>query len=98
VGVRGYLLKTSTAAHIADAVRRVHRGEPVFSPELALVVLERCGGPAQLPDAQRLSQLQRKALRMLAEGSLFSDVATALGMGDSALAATLDDALSRVRG
>ena len=39
-GAAGYLLKSSTGAEIADAVRRVRDGEPVFTPSLAGLVLE----------------------------------------------------------
>jgi DNA-binding SARP family transcriptional activator/DNA-binding NarL/FixJ family response regulator len=39
-GAQGYLLKTSSAEELADAVRRVARGETVFSPALADVVLQ----------------------------------------------------------
>ena len=38
-GAAGYLLKSATAEEITDAVRRVHAGEPVFTPSLAGLVL-----------------------------------------------------------
>jgi len=34
-GAKGYLLKDRPSAELADAVRRVHRGERVIDPELA---------------------------------------------------------------
>src|SRR6266508_1752440 len=39
VGASGYLLKSATAAEVAEAVTRVRAGEPVFSPSLAALVL-----------------------------------------------------------
>ena len=38
-GASGYLLKSATTAEVADAVRRVRAGEPVFTPSLAGLVL-----------------------------------------------------------
>ena len=35
-GVRGYLLKDSPSAQLADALRQVHRGNRVIDPQLAM--------------------------------------------------------------
>jgi DNA-binding NarL/FixJ family response regulator len=48
-GARGYVTKTISGADLADAVRRVHGGDAVFSPRLAGFVLDAfasAGGPA----------------------------------------------------
>ena len=39
-GAAGYLLKSSTSDELVAAVRRVHSGEPVFTPSLAGLVLD----------------------------------------------------------
>jgi DNA-binding NarL/FixJ family response regulator len=39
-GARGYVTKTISGADLADAVRRVHGGDAVFSPRLAGFVLD----------------------------------------------------------
>ena len=44
-GAKGYLLKTAGPGEVIDAVRRVHRGELVFPPELADVVLSELRTP-----------------------------------------------------
>ena len=50
-GASGYLLKTAEPHEVADAVRRIRKGELVFPPALAKVVLEefrrRAVGPSQ---------------------------------------------------
>jgi DNA-binding NarL/FixJ family response regulator len=39
-GASGYLLKTAAPTELVDAVRRIHRGEMVFPPSLATIVLD----------------------------------------------------------
>ena len=45
-GARGYVTKTISGAELADAVRRVHGGDAVFSPRLAGFVLDAFAGGA----------------------------------------------------
>ena len=45
-GARGYVTKTISGADLADAVRRVHGGDAVFSPRLAGFVLDAFAGAA----------------------------------------------------
>lgn len=52
-GASGYLLKTTEPADLVEAVRRVHRGEMVFPPELAEIVLGEIRG-GEAPDARPL--------------------------------------------
>ncbi|MGH2335421.1 DNA-binding response regulator, partial [Enterococcus faecalis] len=40
-GAAGYLLKTSTAHEIADAIRATYRGERVLEPEVRHKMMER---------------------------------------------------------
>lgn len=44
-GASGYLLKTATSKEVTDAVGRVHKGELVFPPSLAGVVLDALRDP-----------------------------------------------------
>src|SRR5205814_3336283 len=48
-GARGYVTKTISAEDLADAVRRVHEGDAVFSPRLAGFVLDAFAGEAPEP-------------------------------------------------
>ncbi|MDX6680459.1 MAG: hypothetical protein QOG94_498, partial [Solirubrobacteraceae bacterium] len=50
-GARGYVTKTISGAELADAVRRVHGGDAVFSPRLAGFVLDAFAGAAPAPEA-----------------------------------------------
>jgi DNA-binding NarL/FixJ family response regulator len=48
-GARGYVTKNISGEELADAVRRVHGGDAVFSPRLAGFVLDAFAGPAPQP-------------------------------------------------
>src|SRR4051812_25823196 len=78
-GARGYVTKTIDGAELADAVRRVHDGDAVFSPKLAGFVLDAFAGAPPAPpraaaaaehDAEldQLTPREREVLRHLARG------------------------------
>ena len=51
-GARGYVTKNIAPEELADAVRRVHDGDAVFSPRLAGFVLDAFAGPAPEPETE----------------------------------------------
>ena len=51
-GARGYVTKSISGPDLADAVRRVHGGDAVFSPRLAGFVLDAFAGPAPQADSE----------------------------------------------
>jgi DNA-binding NarL/FixJ family response regulator len=51
-GARGYVTKNISGEELADAVRRVHDGDAVFSPRLAGFVLDAFAGPAPQPGSE----------------------------------------------
>jgi DNA-binding NarL/FixJ family response regulator len=67
-GARGYLLKESASAEIADAIRAVDRGQRYLSRKAAEIVAqgisERQGGNA----LDALSRREREVLRLVADG------------------------------
>src|SRR3954462_3329430 len=50
-GALGFVVKDTEASQLADAVRRVHRGERVVDPALAAATL--AGGPSPLTARER---------------------------------------------
>src|ERR671931_521350 len=57
-GARGYVTKTISGQELADAIRRVHGGDAVFSPRLAGFVLDAFAGAPPTPSADaELDQL-----------------------------------------
>jgi DNA-binding NarL/FixJ family response regulator len=82
-GARGYVTKTISGRDLADAVRRVRAGDPVFSPRLAGFVLdafaERPGAaPPVDPEVDRLTRRERDVLRLLARGYAYKEIAAEL--------------------
>lgn len=79
-GASGYLLKSSTAAEVVDAVRRVQAGEPVFTPSLAGLVLGEfrrmaTGGPPADAMEPRLTAREQEVLKLVAKGYTYRDIA-----------------------
>jgi DNA-binding NarL/FixJ family response regulator len=78
-GASGYLLKSATAAEVADAVRRVAGGEPVFTPSLAALVLEEFRRLADRDPAEpALSGRENEVLRLVAKGYTYREIAERL--------------------
>jgi DNA-binding NarL/FixJ family response regulator len=79
-GASGYLLKTASGDEVANAIVRIHRGELVFPPELANVVLaEVRGGAGIIRRDIRIvvgddSTLSRQGLESVLAGAGFSVV------------------------
>ncbi len=76
VGATGYLLKSSTAGEIVEAVRRVHDGEPVFTPSLAGMVLSEFRRVAgQEVGVPGLTPRENEVLRLVAKGYTYREIA-----------------------
>lgn len=82
-GARGYVTKTISPADLADAVRRVHAGDAVFSPRLAGFVLDAFAGaiPAETdPELDQLTAREKDVLRLIARGFAYKQVARKLNI------------------
>ena len=80
-GARGYVTKTISGADLADAVVRVADGDAVFSPRLAGFVLDAFAAtdaPAIDPELDALTQQEREALRLIARGYEYKEIAKEL--------------------
>jgi two-component system, NarL family, response regulator DesR len=86
-GAAGYLLKDSPPEVLADAVRRVHRGLRAVDPALAA---EAWTAPDPLTDRER------QALRLAAEGLRSADIAERLGLSDGTVRNYLSEAMTKV--
>jgi DNA-binding NarL/FixJ family response regulator len=81
-GAVGYVLKSSSLTELVAAVRSAAAGQPVFTPELAGLVLgeyRRLAGPAsQPPPEPRLTDRETEILRLVAKGLTYPQIATRL--------------------
>ena len=73
-GASGYLVKSATAAELLDAVTRTARGQAVFSPGLAGLVL----GEVRRPAGPGLTPRETEILRLVATGRSYRQIADEL--------------------
>ncbi|WP_428345469.1 response regulator [Nocardioides sp.] len=81
-GATGYLVKSASREELLDAVRRVARGDTVFTPGLAGLVLGEyrrlLDGPADDPAAPKLTERETEVLRLVAKGVSYKAIAERL--------------------
>jgi DNA-binding NarL/FixJ family response regulator len=78
VGASGYLLKSATAAEVAEAVTRVRAGEPVFSPSLAALVLGEFRRMSAAATEPGLTARETEVLKLVAKGYTYREIADRL--------------------
>ena len=106
-GARGYVTKTISGPDLADAVRRVHGGDAVFSPRLAGFVLDafahaagRPGPAAAAADDADLAQLtprEREVLQHIARGYMYKEIAQRLGISAKTVEAHVSAVLRKLQ-
>lgn len=74
-GAQGYLVKSTPGPELRDALLRAARGEPVFSPHLASLVLGEFRRMAKsATGANPLSDREREVLQHVARGYSYKDI------------------------
>ena len=102
-GARGYVTKTISGAELADAVRRVHEGDAVFSPRLAGFVLDAFAGAAPAPAAgsdaelDQLTPREREVLQHIARGYMYKEIAQRLGISAKTVEAHVSAVLRKLQ-
>jgi DNA-binding NarL/FixJ family response regulator len=76
LGVRGYLLKTASAAEIAAAIRQVHMGGTVLDPAIMPALL---APPARTMQG-KLTERERAVFHLLGRGASNAEIANELGI------------------
>jgi two-component system response regulator DesR len=86
-GADAFLVKDAPAAHLADAVRRVLRGEKVIDPTLAAAALSEGANP--------LTARERDVLLAVADGAVNSEIAIALHLSAGTVRNYLSTAIQK---
>lgn len=86
-GVRGYLLKDTPAGQLADALRRIQRGERVIDPELALTAFD---------SKNPLNGRERQILRLAGSGLGNADIGQQLHLAEGTVRNYLSEAISKL--
>ena len=99
VGVRGYLLKSSTSSELVDAIHRVHRGEAAISPAMSAKLLDEFVA-LSLPLRKRpedvLTERERAILRYVANGMSNKEIGLALSISPHTVKAHLRHILDKL--
>ncbi len=81
-GAAGYLLKTTGGADLVNAIRAVHKGEPILDPKITLKVINRLKTPGKdhqhQPSAKTLSERELEIIKLAAKGMSNRDIADRL--------------------
>lgn len=86
-GADAFLVKDAPAGQLAEAVRRVLRGEKVIDPVLAAAALSEGADP--------LTPRERDVLRAAADGSLNADIARRLHLSEGTVRNYLSTAIQK---
>jgi DNA-binding NarL/FixJ family response regulator len=111
-GADGYLLKDAEASALADAIRAVHRGEPMLAPAAAAVVMAKlvdadgaddaapADAPAVNPSDPGLDQLtarEREVLAALGRGLTNRQLAEELYISEKTVKTHVSSLLAKLR-
>jgi DNA-binding NarL/FixJ family response regulator len=98
-GARGYVTKSIAPDELADAVRRVHDGDAVFSPRLAGFVLDAFTGPAPQPETELdlLTPREREVLQHIARGYMYKEIALRLDISPKTVEAHVSSVLRKLQ-
>ncbi|MEV0278514.1 response regulator transcription factor [Streptomyces sp. NPDC050610] len=86
-GVAGYVLKDAPIGELATALRRVHAGERVVAPELAVAAWDA---------ADPLTDRERELLRQVAEGASNAEIAARLCLAEGTVRNYLSTAMAKL--
>ena len=102
-GARGYVTKTISGEDLADAIRRVHGGDAVFSPRLAGFVLDAFAGsppapvPGDDPELEQLTSREREVLQHIARGYMYKEIAHRLDISAKTVEAHVSAVLRKLQ-
>lgn len=86
-GVCGFLLKDAPVEELVEAIAKVMQGKKVIAPELAMLALG---------EQDPLSDKERRALRLAAEGKSSGEIAAALFISEGTVRNYLSEAINKL--
>ncbi len=88
-GIRGYLLKESVHTEVLDAIRQVHSGGTLISPEATQRLTEYFPRPA-------LTRREVEVLQLISEGKANKEIAALLGTADGTIKMHVQNLLQKL--
>lgn len=100
-GARGYLLKSIASDDLVDAVRRVHAGEAIIVPGMAVKLLDEFAALSsatrwQETGGEELSTREREVLRFIAQGMSNKEIGAVLSLSPHTIKAHLRSILDKL--
>lgn len=77
-GAMSYLLKTTKASEIANAIRKTAQGESVFEAEVTNKMMARMRGQQEVPLHETLTSREREVLMLIAQGRTNQEISDQL--------------------
>jgi len=101
-GATGYLLKSASAEEFRDALDRTARGEPVFTPGLAGLVLGEyrrlaAQGPRPSADTPQLTPRETEVLKLVAAGLSYRQIAQRLTLSHRTVQNHVQNTLNKLQ-
>ncbi len=100
-GAKGYLLKDTPAAELAEAIRSVYKGYTQFGPGIVEKMIAQVPATASSltelpPGMTELTARERQVLRMIAAGASNREIAQALFLSEGAVRNHISHILTRL--
>ncbi len=101
LGARGYLLKNTSGGDLLDAIRRVHAGEAIIAPVMAVKLLDEFASLSTMPKKQNLRQgnlspREREVLALVAQGLRNKEIGDNLSISPHTVKAHLRSILDKL--
>ena len=77
-GAKSYLLKTSRASNIAEAIRATYKGESILEPKVTGKMMTKMRSNTSLHPHDELTEREREILLLIAEGKANQEIADEL--------------------
>ena len=81
-GAIGYLMKDSSPADLAEAIRAVYRGEPSLDPAIAKKLMEHLSKGEEVIAEEDLTMREKEVLRLIARGNSNKEIAASLQISE----------------
>ena len=88
-GAQGYLIKNLLHKELLDAIRRVHSGKKIFTPELSCEVASHAADDSLTP-------AEISVLRLIAEGNANKQIAAQLSISEETVKSRVKNILSKL--
>ena len=95
-GAAGYLLKETDPSELAEAIRKVHRGEPILHPSVAARLMRQVAAASPQPHRTDLTARELEVLRLIAAGRSNKEIARDLSVAEKTVKTHVSNVLSKL--